>query len=337
MRAWYLNETNGPDSYSFGEVPTPEAGPGEVRVALKTSGLNHLDLWVSRGMPAPPSFPHVSGADGAGVVDQVGDGVDGVALGDEVVVDPSLSCGRCDACRSGDIVYCRSYGILGEHHPGTMGEYVVVPAANVLPKPAGLSWEEAGTFGLVTGTAHRMLRRARIDEGSRVLVVGVGGGVSSAAVGLATALGATVWVTSRDEAKIERAKELGALGGFDSTGPFSKEVKAATGGVDAVIENVGAPTWEQSMRSLVPGGRLVTCGATGGTTVEVSVPFLFFKQLELIGSTMFTHDEFAEVLDLVGSGRVPVLVDSVVPFDEADRAIGRLESGEQFGKLVISR
>lgn len=337
MRAWYLDETNGPDSYTFGEVPTPEAGPGEVRVALKTSGLNHLDLWVSNGMPAPPSFPHVSGADGAGVVDQVGAGVDGVTVGDEVVVDPSLSCGHCDACRSGDIVFCRSYGILGEHHPGTMGEYVVVPAANVLPKPAGLSWEEAGTFGLVTGTAHRMLKRARVGEGSRVLVVGVGGGVSSAAVGLATALGATVWVTSRDETKIERAKELGALGGFDSTGAFSKEVKAATGGVDAVIENVGAPTWEQSMRSLVPGGRLVTCGATGGTTVQVSVPYLFFKHLELIGSTMFTHDEFAEVTELVGSGRVPVLVDSVVPFTEADRALARLESGEQFGKLVIAR
>lgn len=338
MRAWLLPDTSGPSAYTLGEVPTPEPGPGEVRIALRASALNHLDLWVSMGLPAPHHFPHIAGADGAGVVDAFGDGVTGVTVGDEVVVDPSMSCGTCPACTSGEIVYCRSYRILGEHLPGTLGEYVVVPAANAIPKPATLSWEEAGSFGLVTGTAHRMLRRARLAPGSKVLVVGAGGGVSTAAVGLAVAAGAEVWVTSRDEAKVARAVEAGARGGFDSATPFSKEVKATTdGGVDVVVESVGAATWEQSMRSLVPGGRLVTCGATAGPKVEVSVPYLFFKQLELIGSTMFTRREFAEVVDLVGSGRVPVVVDSVHPFEDLPAALARLDAADQYGKVVLAR
>lgn len=337
MRAWQLHDPSGPDGFRLDEIPTPEPGPGEVRVAMRTSALNHLDLWVSKGMPAPKHFPHVAGGDGAGVVDAIGDGVSTVAVGDAVIVDPSVSCGECSACRSGETVYCRSYRILGEHTNGTLAEYVVVPAANAIPKPAGLSWEQAGAFGLVTGTAHRMLRRARIAEGAKVLVVGAGGGVASAAVGLALALGADVWVTSRHESKIADAVAQGALGGFDSSAEFSRAVKDATGGgVDIVVENVGGATWEQSMRSLVPGGRLVTCGATAGSEARFRIPLLFYKQLEIIGSTMYTSSEFAEVVDLVGSGRVAVPIDSVHAFEDLPAAVARLGSGDQHGKVVIA-
>jgi zinc-binding alcohol dehydrogenase/oxidoreductase len=325
MRAWYLDEA--PGSYQFGEIPTPEPGPGEVRIELRASGLNHLDLWVAKGMPAPHEFPHVSGGDGAGVVDAIGDGVTSVSPGDEVVIHPTVSwTGGGDA------------QILGEHAQGTLAEYVVVPAANAFAKPANLSWEEAGSFALATGTAWRMLRRARLTDGAKVLVVGVGGGVSSAALGIAVAMGADVWVTSRDPQKIAWAKELGAVDGFDSTEEFARAVKGATdGGVDIVVENVGAATWNQSMRSLVTGGRLVTCGSTAGAKVEITIPYLFFKQLELIGSTMFGPDDFAEVLELVALGRIPVKVDSVFGFDEVPAALTHLEAGEQFGKIAIGR
>ncbi len=326
MRAWYLNETNGPESYTFGEIPTPEPGPGEVRVELRASGLNHLDLWVSKGMPAPHHFPHVAGGDGAGVIEAVGEGVDHPHVGDEVVINPTVSWKGGNA------------QILGEHAPGTMAEYVVVPAANVLPKPTRLSWEQAGTFALATGTAWRMLRRARLHDEAKVLVVGVGGGVSSAALSIAVGMGAQVWVTSRDEAKIAKAIELGAQGGFDSSTEFARDVKAATGGgVEIVVENVGAPTWVQATRSLVTEGRLVTCGSTGGTKVEVSIPYLFFKQLELIGSTMFDPDDFAEVLQMVDLGRIPTHVDRVFDFDDVPAALEHLGSGSQFGKVAISR
>jgi NADPH:quinone reductase-like Zn-dependent oxidoreductase len=335
MRAWLLHDTEGPHSYRLGEVPTPEPGPGEARVALRTAALNHLDLWVSRGLPKPKHFPHIAGADGAGVVEAVGPGVEEVAVGDEVIVNPSLSCGRCAACLAGDIVFCRSFGILGEHHHGTLAEQVVVPARNLVPKPAELSWEVAGSFGLVTGTAYRMLRRTQLTAGEVVLVVGVGGGVASAALLLALEMGARVYVTSRSEEKIAWAQEQGAEGGFRSDGEFSKELKAALGrGADVVVENVGAATWEQSVRSAQPGGRIAVCGGTAGSTVQLSLPVLFFKQLQVIGSTMFTHGELAAVLPLVRRGVHPP-VDQVYDFEQLPEALTRLDAAEQLGKLVI--
>lgn len=336
MKAWLLTDTTGIDAFSLEEADTPEPGPGEVRVRLRASGLNHLDLWVSQGLPAPEHLPHILGADGAGVVDATGDGVDGLEVGDEVVLDPSLSCGRCEACMRDEIVYCPEFGILGEHHTGTLAEQVVVPASNALPKPTGLDWETAGSFGLVTGTALRMLDRARLAKGETVLVPGIGGGVSSAALLLAKARGARVFVTSRSPEKIEWAKEHGADAGFDSESEFSKEMKAQ-GGADLVVENVGPATWGQSLRSLKPGGRLVLCGATSGPKVELSLPVLWFKELELIGSTMATHSQFARALKMVGSGEVPSPVDSVFDFDRLPDALRHLEAGEQMGKVVISR
>lgn len=335
MRAWQLTDTTGIDAFELTEVEAPSPGQGEVRVELRARGLNHLDLWVSRAMPAPPQLPHILGADGAGVVDAVGDGVDGVEVGDEVVIDPSWSCGDCEACGRGDIVFCSGFGILGEHHSGTLAEHVVVPARNVLPKPAGLGWEVAGSFGLVTATALRMLDRARVTEGETVLIPGIGGGVSSAALALARQRRARVFVTSRSPQKIEWAVERGAEGGFDSSGEFSGDMKKV-GGADVVVENVGPATWSQSLRSLKPGGRMVVCGATSGTKVELTLPVLWFKQLELIGSSMATHAEFARTLTLVSAGEVEVPVDSVFGFEELPDALRRLDAGEQLGKIVIA-
>ncbi len=336
MRAWQLHDTTGPDAFSLDEVPTPEPGPGEVRVALRIVALNHLDLWVSRGLPAPDRLPHIAGADGAGIVDAVGDGVTTVTVGDEVIVNPSLSCGLCPACLAGDIVFCRSYGILGEHRPGTLAEAVVVPARNVVPKPAGLDWETAGSFGLATGTAFRMLRRGRLGAGDVLLVVGVGGGVSSAAVVLGRAMGARVFVTSRSADKVAWAVDHGAEAGFDSAGEFAKELKAAAGRpADVVVENVGPATWSQSVRAAGPGGRIVVCGSTSGPKVELSMPVLFFKQLEVVGSTMFTFGEFADVVDLVASGAVRPPVDRVYDFTELPAALARLDAGEQLGKVAL--
>jgi NADPH:quinone reductase-like Zn-dependent oxidoreductase len=340
MRAWLLPNASGPDAYELRDVPAPTPGPGEVRVELRASALNHLDLWVARGMPAPPAFPHVTGADGAGVVDAVGQGVDGVRAGDEVAIDPSTSCGACPACARGDVPFCRDFRIVGEHRWGTHADLVVVPAANVRSKPPSLSWEVAAAAGLVTSSALRMLRRARFEPGDDVLVIGVGGGTATAAFLSAISLGAgRVWVTSRDEAKIAWAIERGAVGGFDSAGPFDERVRRDTdgAGVDVVVDNVGTATFERSVRSLTRGGRLVTNGSTTGRTAELHLPTLFWRQLEVIGATMNDHREFADAMQLVGSGAIEIPVDATLPFEELPAALARLEAGAQLGKLVLTR
>ncbi len=334
MRAWILNSTKGPSSYTLSEVDTPEPGPGEVRVRLLASALNRLDLWMSMGLPAPKHFPHVAGGDGAGLIDTLGEGVEGWAAGDAVIINPGLGYGPT----TGHIPFAGKLGVLGEHSWGTMGEYVVVPVSNVVPKPPKLSWDEAAAYGLAYGTAYRMLKRARLNPGDLMLVVGVGGGVSSAGLFIGLAMGAQVYVTSRSQAKIARAVELGAAAGFASDSRFSKELLAAAGqGADVVFENVGPVTWDQSMRSLTPGGRVVTCGSTSGAKVEIVMPRLFFRHLEIIGSTMFDHEDFAQVSAWVASGEVPVLVDSAYQFEELPEALARMKVGGQLGKLVIRR
>jgi NADPH:quinone reductase-like Zn-dependent oxidoreductase len=325
MRSWILDDA--PGQYRLGEIDVPEPGPDEVRVRVVASALNHMDVWLTKGQPKP-HLPHVPGCDGAGVVEVCGADVDGVAPGDEVVLNPAVSCRRCHACLAGNSPYCPSFQILGEHRWGAHGELVVVPAANVSPKPANRTWAEVAAFGLCTLTAWRMLRRARLSAGETLLVVGVGGGVSSAGLGLGRAMGARVFATSRDAGKRQRAVELGAEAAFDSGSDFP--VKA-----DVVLENVGAATWGRSVKSLVAGGRLVTCGGTAGNSVEISLPRLFFKQHEIIGSTMGSYAEWDEVMALVGAG-LPIVVDEV--FEGLSRypdALERLEEGRQLGKLVI--
>ena len=335
MKAWQLEDTNGIDSYVLNDVSEPEPGPKEVRVEIKSSGLNHLDIWVSQGLPAPKYLPHTTGADAAGVVDAVGEGVAGIEVGDEVVVDPSMSCGKCGYCLNDDIVYCKEFGILGEHRPGTFAEKVVVPTINVVPKPASLNWDVAGSFGLAGATALRMIEKARLSRNETVLVVGVGGGVSAIAMSLAMAFGANVYVTSRSPEKIEWAVSQGAVGGFDSTGEFGKEM-AAAGGADLIIENVGPATLKQSMRAAKPGGRIAICGATTGPKFELNLPVLWFKQLELIGSSMGTHSQFARTLNWLRLDKAHSPVAKVFPFDELPDALRYLDSGEQIGKVALT-
>lgn len=335
MKAWQLTDTEGIDSYTLADIPEPAPGPGQVRVALKVSGLNHLDLWVSKGLPAPDHLPHVGGADGAGVVDAVGEGTAGFEVGDEVIVDPSMSCGVCPECRSAEIVYCDRFGILGEELSGTFTEKVVVPAINAVRKPAGLDWEVAGTFGLASTTALRMLEKGRLRDGETVLVVGIGGGVSAAAFYLARAMGATVYVTSRSPEKLEWAIGEGAAGGFDSSGEFGSEM-SGLGGADLVIENVGPATFKQSMRAARKGGRIAICGGTSGARIDLSLPVVWYRQLELIGSTMGTHSQFQRALHYISQGKAKSPVDRVFPFEELPAALRHLESSAQVGKVGIS-
>lgn len=334
MKAWQLEDTNGIGSYVLNDVPEPEPGPGEVRVALKRSGLNHLDLWVAMGLPAPKHFPHTTGADGAGVVDAVGDGVAGHDIGDEVIIDPSLSCGHCDYCLNDDIVYCPEFGILGEHHPGTFTEKIVLPTINVVPKPAVVDWDVAGSFGLAGVTALRMLEKADLKHGETVLVVGVGGGVSASAMSLAQAFGADVYVTSRSQEKIDQSLGEGALAGFDSTAEFGKEM-AALGGADLVIDNVGPATLRQSMRAAKNGGRIAICGGTSGPKFELTLPVLFFRQLELVGSSMGNHAQFARALNWIRLGKAKSPVARAFPFADLPDALRFLDSGEQMGNVVL--
>jgi NADPH:quinone reductase-like Zn-dependent oxidoreductase len=324
MQAWILDES--PGSYRWGTVDDLHPGPGDVLVRPVASALNHMDLWLTRARPRPP-LPHVPGCDVAGVVEAVGEGVEDVAAGDEVVVNPAVSCRRCRRCLAGRSPLCADFQIVGEHRWGGHGGGVVVPAQNVAPRPAGRTWDECAAFGLTTLTAWRMLRRARLVAGETVLVVGIGGGVSSAALVLARHAGARVVVTSRDEAKRRWALDMGADEAYPSDAGWPVQA-------DVVVETVGPATWDRSVRALAPGGRLVVSGGTSGPKVELALPRLFFKQHEIIGSTMGSYEEWDEVVALVAQG-LPVVVDEVLPLERYPDALARLEAGAQLGKIVL--
>jgi zinc-binding alcohol dehydrogenase/oxidoreductase len=325
MRAWALDAS--PGEYHLGEVERPAPGPGEVRVDVVASALNHLDLWLRQGMPKPGRIPMVPGCDGAGVIGAVGEGATRWAPGDEVVINPSLACGHCQECLADRSVSCAQWGIMGESRWGAHAASVIIGEANAVPKPVAVSWDEAAAYGLCGLTAYRMLRRARLSAGETLLLVGAGGGVAAAALSLGVHFGARVFVTSRQADKRARALSLGAVDAF-ATGE-KIPVKA-----DVVVDSAGAPTWALSMGALRRGGRLVTCGGTGGGKVELNLPRLFFGQFEIIGSTMGTFREFDELTALVGAG-LPVVVDSTYGFDDYPEALARLESGAQFGKIVL--
>ena len=324
MRAWILDAS--PGDYREGDIDDPPVGPGDVRVRPVASALNHMDLWVTQGLPKPP-VPHVPGCDVAGVVESVGEGVGHVAVGDEVVVNPAEAPIEAVVRYGNDSPLGKGFEILGEQAWGGHADLIVAPARNVVPRPAGRTWEECAAYPLATLTAWRMLRRARVTAGDTVLVVGIGGGVSAAALSLATRLGALVYATSRDEAKRARAVELGAVGAFDSNEDWPVHA-------DVVVESVGPATWDRSVKALRPGGRLVVCGGTSGPKVELNLPRLFFKQIEIIGSTMGSYEEFDQVTRLVDQG-LPVHVDEVFARSDYPKALERLRQGEQLGKIVL--
>jgi zinc-binding alcohol dehydrogenase/oxidoreductase len=298
-----------------------------VRIRVVASALNHMDLWVTRGLPKPP-LPHVPGCDVAGVVVEVGADVTNVASGDEVVVNPGVSPVDDIVALGNDSPMGPGFVIYGEHSWGGHATLATAPARNVLARPAGRTWNECAAYPLASLTAYRMLRRARLQAGQTVLVVGIGSGVSCAALALAIHMGAHVVVTSRSADKREQALAMGAVDAFDSTAD-RWPVEA-----DVVVESVGPATWEQSVRSLRPGGRLVVCGGTSGPKVELTLPRLFFKQYEIIGSSMGSYEEFAALTRLVAQG-LPVAIDRTYGLDEYPAALERLEAGDQLGKIVL--
>ena len=322
-------------------LPIPElAHPDDVRVRVHAAALNHLDLFVLGGVPGVTIVPPwIMGADAAGVVDAVGSGVHSVAPGDAVVINPGISCRECEFCRQGEQPLCPRFRLLGEHRPGTFADYVVVPAANVRTIPAGSDMVAAAAFPLVTLTAWRMIvTRAELKAGETVLIQGIGGGVALAALQIAKSLGANAWVTSSSEAKLEKARMLGADEAFDhSAMDVAKEVRARTGkrGVDVVVDNVGKATWAQSLGALGRRGRLVTCGATSGPIVETDVRRLFWNQWSILGSTMGNDAEFDAVVGEFRAGRLMPPIDSVHELEDGRGAFERLASGRQFGKVVL--
>ncbi len=311
---------------------------------MRAAALNHLDLFVIRGLPGIAyTFPHILGADGAGVIDAVGAGVTAMRPGDRVLINPGVSDYTCEFCRAGEHSLCVHYGIMGEHRPGTMAEFVTVPAHNVLPIPdlnPPLTWPEAAAFSLVTLTAWRMVvTRAQVKAGEWVLVWGIGGGVSLAAMRIAKQLGATVVATSSSDAKLERARALGADFTLNHQAlKIAREVRALTGkrGVDVVVDNVGEATWAESLRSLAKGGRIVTCGGTSGPKLVTDVRPLFWHQFSILGSTMGNATEYAAVVEQLGQGHLRPVVDAVYPIEGAREAFERLDRGEQIGKIAMT-
>jgi NADPH:quinone reductase-like Zn-dependent oxidoreductase len=327
VRAVRIHEDGGPEVLVLEEAPDPEPGPGDVLVRLRSSALNHLDVWIRKGLPSVPK-PRILGADGAGIVEALGEGVSGFERGERVVLNPGIE-------HDGGRIH-----VIGEHGDGTNAELIAVPATNVHPIPDGLSFEEAAAFPLVFETAYRMLvTRAGLHEGEWVLAWGIGGGVSTAALAIAKALGAHVLVTSSSDAKLERARQLGADAAVNhATGDVRAAVAEATDGhgVDVVVENVGEATWATTLQVAAPGGRITVCGATSGPNPPAALHRVWWKQLSILGSTMGTAVDFAGAYELVASGRARPVVDSVLPLEEIRAAHERLEAGEQLGKIVLT-
>lgn len=341
MRAAYFEEHGGPEVLRVGELPDPRPGRGEVVVAVRAAAMNHLDLWTRRGLPGLElELPHVGGADMAGTVAELGDGVEGWEAGDRVVVNPSLWCGRCEACIRGEESLCRRYRILGEHVPGGFAELVAVPERNLLRLPEDVAWERAAAAPLVYQTAWRALvGRAGLRAGETLLVTGASGGVATAAIQIAALAGATVYAVTSGPENVRRVRELGADVVVDRLEEdFSRAVWKATDrrGVDVVLDSVGEAMWEGSVRALATDGRLVTYGGTTGPEVTLDVRRVFWRQLRILGSTMASRAEFERVMGLVLEGRLEPVVDEVLPLEEIRAAHERLEGGEVFGKLVLT-
>jgi NADPH:quinone reductase-like Zn-dependent oxidoreductase len=340
MRGLGIERTGSPDELRVLELPAPgPEAPDDVVVRVRSAALNHLDLFVVEGLKGLRySFPHVVGSDGAGVVEAVGSAVAGWRAGDEVLVNPGVSCAECEWCRAGEDPLCPRYAILGEHRPGTAAQFLVVPARNLARKPAGMSWAAAAAYPLATLTAWRMLvTRARVVAGDTVLIRGIGGGVAQAAARIARHFGARVIATSTSEAKLARARELLGVETVAPGADLPAEVKRLTGGrgADVVVDSVGEATWQASLRSLGRGGRLVTCGGTSGPMVTTDVRKLFWYQWSLLGSTMGSAAEFAEVARLAAEPAFRPVVDAVIPLADGAAAFRRLAAGTQFGKLVL--
>jgi NADPH:quinone reductase-like Zn-dependent oxidoreductase len=340
MKAVVVREHGSVDKLLLEEREPPEPGPGQVRLAVRAAGLNHLDVWVRRGVEgARFPLPIVPGSDASGVIDAVGPGVQSLSPGDEVVVAPGFGCGECARCAAGEDQLCARYGIFGESTDGSCAEQMVIPARNALPKPPGMTFEDAASFGLTFLTAwHMLVGRAELKSHETILIHAAGSGVSVAAIQIARRIGARILVTAGSDEKLSRARDLGA----EELIPyrrvdFAGEVKKLTAkrGVDVVIDHVGQDTFGDSIRCLAKGGRLVTCGGTSGPELRTDVRLVFFKGLSILGSTMGSLGEMHTILTHFQRGDFQPVVHAVLPLEEVKAGHRMLESREVFGKVVL--
>lgn len=340
MKAVIFRQHGGPEVLEYADVPEPRIRANEVLVEVRASALNHLDIWARKGLPGIEiPLPHILGNDVAGVVREVGELVTWVKAGDEVMVQPGVSCGHCEACLSGKDNFCREYDIIGYRRAGGYAELIAVPGVNIIPKPKQLTWEEAAALPLVTVTAwHMLVTRANLQTGENVLVHAAGSGVGSVAIQIAKLRGARVITTAGSDEKLAHARELGADETINYTNDdWPKQVKRLTNraGVDVVVEHTGAVTWPGSIASLKPGGRLVTCGATSGFDARTDLRQVFYRHLNLLGSFMGSKAELLEAMKFVQQGKIRGVVDRVLPLSEARQAHELIENRAQFGKIVL--
>ena len=342
MKALCFYEHGELDVLQYTDVPDPEPGPGQVLIRVRACALNHLDIWIRRGWPGLKlEMPHWTGADVAGEIAALGEGVSGWEVGQRVVADPGISTREDEFTRRGEHSLSPGYVILGEQVRGGQAEYVAVPASNLMEIPEGWDFPQAAAPLLVSLTAWRMLiHRAKLRAGESVLIVGAGGGVNSMAIQIAKLAGATVYALTSTEEKMEQARELGAdvVLNYREDPQWSRTIYQLTGrrGVDVVVDNVGKATLAQSMRAVARGGRIVIVGNTSGPEAQIDIRFIFGKQISIIGSTMGTHQDFRDVMGLVWAGKLKPVVDRVMPLSEGKRAFEVLERGEQFGKIVLT-
>lgn len=342
MKAVRVHKHGGPEVLKLEEIPDPICcQPNDVLVQLKASSINHLDLWVRRGLPGVKfALPIIPGCDGAGVVAGKGEGVKDLQPGEHVLIMPNVSCGNCHSCLDGWDNLCDEYGILGETCDGCDAEYITLPRRSVIPMPKFLSFEEAAAVPLVFMTAwHMLVTKAHVAPNQFVLVLAAGSGVGSAAIQIAKLHGAHVIATVGSEAKLEKAKGLGADHVIlHYKEKISERVREITDkkGADVVVEHVGQATWQESLKSLAKCGKIVTCGATTGYKVELDLRFLFSKHQQILGSTMATRGELFEIVNLVRQKKLKAVVDRSFPLQEIAQAHKYVEEGKQFGKVVLT-
>jgi NADPH:quinone reductase-like Zn-dependent oxidoreductase len=341
LKAILFEEHGGPEVLYYGEIDTPQPGPDQVQIRLRAAALNRLDLWVRHGWRGLKlTYPHIPGADGAGEITALGEGVSDFELGTRVVINSNISCGQCDFCLAAKENMCRYWHLLGETLRGTYAEYVVVSRTNVMPLPESMDDHSAAAAGLVFHTAwHSLLKRGNLQPGESVLIVGASGGVNTACIQIAKYQGARVFVVGSNAEKLTLAESLGADVCIDRSkhDNWSKAVYQATDrqGVDVVVDNVGAGTMPLSMRAARAGGRILTVGNTAGATLEIDNRLIFAKHLSILGSSMGTQSDFMEVMQLVFDGKLKPALDQKFPLKDAAAAQSRLAAGEQMGKITL--
>lgn len=341
MKAAIFREHGPIENLEYADVPTPAPGPGEVLVRVRAVALNHLDLFVRAGIPGINlAFPHIGGSDIAGEIEALGVNVEGWREGERVVINPCLWCGRCEFCIAGEESLCVKFRIIGEHVAGGAAEYIAVGSEHLFRIPDEYPFEQAAAAPLVFMTAWRsVITQGQLRAGDSLLALGAGGGVATAAIQIGKLAGATVFAASRDEAKRQRARELGADHVLDSNGDFARDIRSLTNrrGVDVVLENVGAATWDRSLKSVAKGGRVVVYGATSGPQAQLDLRPLFWNQYSITGATMANRREFNTVMRIVfWERRLQPIVDRVLPLAAIGDAHRALEDGEQFGKIVLT-